>query len=163
MRAALLRLCVLLMFGAAAAPAYADAAADKAAITARLHGWAAAFNARDAAGTCDLFAVDLIATVPDALQAGRDAVCTRLAATLVKRDVQFTYQPDIHEIIVSGDIAVVRLTWTLTTQRGSERQTDAEAGIDIFRRQPDGTWSIARFMAFSTAPSGDWGAASAQP
>jgi hypothetical protein len=27
-----------------------------------------------------------------------------------------------------------------------------ETGLDVFRRQPDGKWSIARFLAFSNEP-----------
>ena len=73
---------------------------------------------------------------------------------LGRTDILLHYaMPDIHEIIVSGDIAVVRLTWTLTTQAGGARDTTTEAGMDIFRRQPDGRWSIARFVAFTTRPN----------
>ena len=117
---------------------------------ARLYRWAAAFNARDAAGTCELFAPDLISTVAGgAFSGGRDAVCARLATLLAKPDTQFRYRADIQEIIVSGNNAVVRLIWTLCTQRGSERQTSTEAGMDVFQRQADGTWSLIRFLAFS--------------
>lgn len=136
-----------------AVPGWTDASADKAAISDRLHRWAAAFNARDVAGVCDLFAPDLISTVPEALDAGRDVVCARLAAVLARRDVQFHYSPDIREIVLSGDIAVVRLYWTLTIQRGDDREVGREAGMDIFARQPNGEWSIVRFMAFSIDPN----------
>ena len=57
-----------------AIPARADQAADKAAVTERLLQWAAAFNARDAAGTCNLFAPDLISTVPGGLNDDRNTV-----------------------------------------------------------------------------------------
>jgi uncharacterized protein (TIGR02246 family) len=134
-----------------AIPARADQAADKAAVTERLLQWAAAFNARDAAGTCDLFAPDLISTVPGGLNDDRNTVCARLAAVLAKTDTQCRYTPDIREIIVSGDYAVVRLIWSLTMTRGGQEQTDKEAGMDLFQRQADGRWSIARFVAFSTS------------
>jgi steroid delta-isomerase len=88
-------------------------------------------------------------TVPGALDGGRDAVYGRLATLLAKAGPQFHYSPDIHEIIVSGDIAVARLTWTLTVQQGDDRHSGKEAGMDIFGRQHDGTWSIIRFLAFS--------------
>ena len=133
---------------AAASAAFADPQADKQAIAARLYQWAAAFNARDAAGTCDLFAPDLVSTVPGAVYAGRDAVCARLAALLAQPGTHLHYSPDIQEIIVSGDTAVVRLIWTLTLNTGAARQTRQEAGMDVFQRQPDGRWSIVRFMAF---------------
>jgi steroid delta-isomerase len=138
--------------GATATSARADPDADRAAITERLQRWAAAFNARDASGVCDLFAPSLVSTVPGALDGSRDAVCTRLAALLAKPDLQLHYSPDIREIIVSGDIAVVRLFWTLTTQTGADRDVSREAGMDIFERQPDGTWSIVRFLAFTVEP-----------
>ena len=49
-----------------------------------------------------------------------------------------------------GDVAVVRLTSTLTTQVNGAKDKTTEEGMDIFRRQPDGRWSIARFVAFTT-------------
>lgn len=143
-------ICVCLSTATMAAPARADASADSAAIARRLHQWAADFNVKNSAGTCDLFAPTLISTVPDAPDAGREVVCARLATLLARTDAQFHYGVDIHEIIVSGDIAVVRLTWTLTLRRGTTRQVSREAGMDIFQRQATGTWSIVRFIAFST-------------
>ena len=147
-RSGLLALAALLLAGAPH-PARADSDEDKAAITERLQRWAAAFNARDVPGTCDLFAPTLISTVPGALEGDRDAVCTRLAAVLAKPELQLQYSPDIREIEVSGDLAVVRLFWTLTAQKDAERKTSREAGLDIFERQPDGRWSIVRFMSFT--------------
>lgn len=133
-------------------PAQADDASDRAALTARLAGWAAAFNARDAAGACDLFAADLIGTVPGATEQSRQTVCDRLSRVLENRSIDLHYSPAIKEIIVSGDLAVVRLFWTLTTQHGSERSTQVEAGMDVFRRQAGGQWSIIRFLAFPVGP-----------
>lgn len=149
-RAIILLLAIPLIAGAL--PARADRAADRAAITARLQAWAAAFNARDARGACDLFARDLISMVPGSPPAGRNTVCQRLAAALARPDPRLRYSPDICEIIVSGDIAVVRLFWTLTAERNGTRETSSEAGMDLFRRQPDGTWSIIRFLSFPVEP-----------
>ena len=62
----------------------------------------------------------------------------------------YRYALDLKEIIVSGDIAVVRLVWTLTIQSkgGQGEITSVEPGMDIFRRQPDGKWRIARFVSY---------------
>jgi uncharacterized protein (TIGR02246 family) len=139
--------------------AHASDQTDRAAITARLQDWAAAFNARDDIGVCDLFASDLVAMVPDALDSGRGAVCGRLSALLAKTDIRFTYSPDILEIIISGDIAVVRVNWTLTINRNGTESSGIEAGLDVFKRQPDSKWSIIRFIAFTTKDrSGELGA-----
>ena len=120
-----------------ASPALADTAADQAAITRQLVRWANAFNAKDAAAVCDLFAPDLIATVRGAPESGRDAVCARLAAALAKPGRQMRYTPEIGEIIVSGDLAAVRVVWTLSVRRAGGMHTSQEPGLDIFRREPD--------------------------
>jgi uncharacterized protein (TIGR02246 family) len=133
-------------------PAWADADADKAAIVERLRRWTEAFNARDAKGTCDLFAPDLIATFRGAPDRGREAICAQIAKALADSGKRMRYEPDIREIEVSGDLAVVRLVWTLTVDAGSAARTSREPGIDVFRRQPDGRWSIARYLAFSDQP-----------
>lgn len=134
--------------------ALADPAGDEAAIRERLTRWTAAFNAQDAVAACDLFAPDLVYTVPEISAGSKTTMCGNLAKVLSRTDIRLRYDaPDIHEVLVSGDIAVVRLTWTLTaeTKRGSDVST--EDGIDIFRRQADGTWSIARFIAVSPSPN----------
>jgi steroid delta-isomerase len=144
----------LLALAASPAPARADEAADKAAITARLRGFSDAFNARDEAGLCDIFAPDLIATMPPSLETGSAAICGNIDRVLARPDLRLRYDyPDIREIIVSGDIAVVRVLWTLTVQKGDEQDSTPEGGIDVFRRQPDGRWSIARMATFTLRPN----------
>ncbi len=132
--------------------ARADEDTDKLAITDRLQQWTRAFNARDDVGVCDIFASDLVSTAPGALNAGRNSVCKRLATLLADPSLRLRYRPDIKEIIVSGDIAVVRLVWTLTSEKDGKARDDLETGMDLFRRQADGRWSIIRFVAFSTSP-----------
>jgi uncharacterized protein (TIGR02246 family) len=137
---------------AAVGSAQADVEADKAAIAARLQDFTAAFNARDAAGACEIFAPDLVSTMRGRPDNGRDAVCKRIAAALADRSKIMRYAPDIEEIIASGDLAVVRLVWNVTETRSGATRVSHEPGLDVFRRQPDGRWSIARFLAFSTEP-----------
>lgn len=134
----------------AAAPARADEAADRSAIAERLRDWAAAFNRKDSAAVCDLFAADLVQTVPEVPEGSRDEVCKRLDALFARTDASFNYAVDIREIIVSGDLAVVRLFWTLTAQSGQKpADISREAGMDVFRREQDGKWRIIRFIAFT--------------
>ena len=59
----------------AAPPAAADPAADEAAIRQRLAEWTAAFNARDTAGACGLFAPDLRYTVPGITDGTQAMIC----------------------------------------------------------------------------------------
>jgi steroid delta-isomerase len=64
----------------------------------------------------------------------------------------YRYALAIQEILVEGDLAVVRLTWTLTV-RGKDAASETtaeEPGIDVFRRQGDGTWRISRYLAYES-------------
>ncbi|WP_029557952.1 nuclear transport factor 2 family protein [Xanthobacter sp. 91] len=125
----------------------ADRAAE-AAIRARLAAWTEAFNRGDAAATCDLFADDLKSDVQGAPAGDKAAVCARIAKALARSGGKLAYVCQIHEILVSGDLAVVRLTWVLTERPGGNPLSRDE-GMDIFRRDADGLWRIARFMAFA--------------
>jgi uncharacterized protein (TIGR02246 family) len=139
---------------AATTAARSDSATDEAAIRQRLERWTAAFNAKDVAGACDLFAPDLVYSIQDVVNGTQKTMCTNLAKVLGRSDIGLHYAvPAIQEIIVSGDVAIVRLTWTLTVQRGDATDTTTEEGMDFFRRQPDGRWSIARYIAFTTRPN----------
>lgn len=138
----------------AAMPACADPAADEVAIRQRLQRWTNDFNTRNLAGVCDLFAPDLLYSIPEVPRGTHETMCASLNKVLGRSDIRLQYaMPDIHEIVVSGDLAIVRLTWTLTTELAGARDTTTEEGMDIFRRQPDGRWSIARFVAFTTRPN----------
>lgn len=127
----------------------AAAADDEALIRQRLLDWRDAFYARDAATSCDLFAPDLVYSVPEMIHGTRQTMCANLERIFAKPGVTLTYaEPVIHEIMVTGDIAIVRLTWTLATEADGKTETTTEEGMDIFARQPDARWSIARFIAF---------------
>lgn len=126
-----------------APPASAD---DAAAIRDRLMLWMQQFNSRDAAGACELFSKELVSDVRGQGEAGYDTRCALITKALGDPARRFRYTPDIREIIVDGDLAVVRLTWTLSIDPGDV--TVREPGLDVFRREADGRWRIIRFMAF---------------
>ena len=129
--------------------AQSDGAAEKA-IRDALSKWTDDFNARDATRICDLFAPDLRYDFRGSPERDYDAMCSLLHRALGDRSKTFTYSFDIREIIVSGDIAIVRLVWTSkVTREGSTQVTETrEPGLDVFRRQVDGKWRIARYIAY---------------
>lgn len=121
----------------------------EAAIRAALARWNAAFNAGDVSGVCDLFAPDLRYYASGLPEQTYDDMCSRLKAVVADTTRTLAYSPEIHEVIVTGDSAVVRLTWTLTIRTpGEPALTSVEQGMDYFRRQPDGSWKIARFVSY---------------
>jgi ketosteroid isomerase-like protein len=151
MRAALLIPALILVMTLAPTPVPAAAEDDaQAAIRRALLQWTADFNARRTDKVCDLFEPGLIYDFQGLPEQRFDDICPRLKRALGDDTRNWTYaQPDIKEILVFGDIAVVRLTWTSTVTGGPEGEVKSvEPGMDIFRRQPDGSWKIMRYMAY---------------
>lgn len=125
-----------------------SASADQAAIRKTLEDWTQAFNSGNAEVICNLFAPTLRYDYRGFPERGFDDICSLLKRSLSERSRRFAYSLDIKEIIVSDELAIVRLVWTLKiTENGSEIQTQ-EPGMDIFQRQPNGDWKIIRYMAY---------------
>jgi uncharacterized protein (TIGR02246 family) len=139
----------LLLAGAAPPAVAADAA--RADIKAALLQWKDDFNAGRADQVCDLFARDLRADFRGQPERGYDALCGLLRRSLADRTRAYSYALAIKEILVWGDTAVVRLTWTLTVRprAGGRVTTSVEPGLDVFRRQRDGHWRIVRYLAYA--------------
>jgi uncharacterized protein (TIGR02246 family) len=139
-----------LLLAAVCAPASAQPADAKSAIRAALVQWTNDFNARDPSRICDLFAKDLRYDFRGLPERDYDALCGLLHKALADLTKQLIYSHDIREIIVSGDLAIVRLTWTvLVTVPGVANAAESrEPGLDVFRRQPDGNWKIIRYIAY---------------
>ena len=90
------------------------------------------------------------ATTTAASPSAYDTLCGLLRRSLDDSTRKFEYALAIKDVIVSGDMAVVRLVWTLSaTAPGSATTTvTREPGLDVFREQPDGSWKIVRYIAF---------------
>ena len=139
------------LLGGAVAPlsAQSDDKAERT-IRAALSKWTSDFNARDASRICDLFAPDLVYDYRGFPERDYPTLCGLLHRSLADPTRTFSYALDIKEIIVSGDMAVVRLVWTLkVTSAGAKTEDSREPGLDVFRRQSDGSWKIARYIAYA--------------
>ena len=128
-----------------AGPALADDAAD---IRARIEGWTEAFNAGEAEAVCDLFSKEAISTYRGQPERRFDEICDLLQRSLADPARDYRYAVDIHEVIVEGTLAVVRLTWRL--QIMPMNVTSEEPGMDVFRKEADGRWRIVRYLAFES-------------
>jgi ketosteroid isomerase-like protein len=140
----------MLLF-AAHASAADDSAAVQNQIRVDLEKWKLDFNAGDASQVCALFAPDLISNFRGQPEDTYNSLCANLQAALTDPAKTYHYDLEIKEILVSGDLAVVRLVWTLKVRpkdAAASEVTTREPGMDIFRRQPDGSWKISRYMAY---------------
>jgi uncharacterized protein (TIGR02246 family) len=125
------------------------AAAPENEIRSAIENWQSAFNERDEQQVCEVFAPDIVANYEGEPARDYHSLCDMLRSALRDRDATYRYSVRISEIMVSGDSAVVRLVWALEVDKaGSSKETIEEPAVDIFRRQPDGSWKISRYLAY---------------
>jgi uncharacterized protein (TIGR02246 family) len=144
--------CGVMALGLVAGCAQEDPAEDRAAIEAALRQWPDDFNAENLPGVCGLFADDVVLIYPGSPDRNHQQFCDQMRTQFDDPAKQFSYDPpDIQEVVVDGDLATVRLIWTLTVRDASGKvlETVDENGVDVFRRQPDGSWKIHISHAFS--------------
>jgi ketosteroid isomerase-like protein len=85
------------------------------------------------------------------------AICNILQRTLRDKTKRYHYSSDIKEIIVSGNLAVVRVVWTLTatpTKMSGKAKVSKEFSLDVLKKQADKSWRMIRFVAYEV-PSRD--------
>ncbi len=141
MRTAATAISILLL--AAGVPALADDAAD---IRARFEQWTDDFNHKRVEPVCDLFSRELLSTVRGQGDTDYATRCDILTKSLGDPARDYHYDLDLHEVIVEGDLAVVRLTWTLFIT--PLNVTAVEPGLDILRKEADGQWRIIRYLSY---------------
>jgi ketosteroid isomerase-like protein len=139
-----------LLSAASSVPADESAATVQSQIRAELKKWTQDFNAGNASRVCSLFAPDLISNFRGQPEDTYKSLCANLQLAVGDPAQTYHYDLEIKEILASGDLAVVRLVWTLKVRpkTGGPEHATREPGMDIFRRQPDGTWKISRYMAY---------------
>ena len=133
---------------APAAKADSETAASKR-IAVELEKWTQDFDRGNVSEVCSLFAPDLISNFRGEPEDTYSSLCANMQMALADPARAYHYDVEIREIMVSGDLAVVRLVWTLKVRpKNGPEETKREPALDIFRRQPDGSWKISRCMAY---------------
>lgn len=137
----------LFSLAVASASAQSNAESD---IRAAFAQWTEDFNAARGEKVCDLFAKDLMSEYRGVPERGYERQCQILQAAFADGARRYHYALAIKEILVFGEIAIARITWTLTirqTATGAETKI-VEPGLDVFRRDSDGKWRIIRYLAY---------------
>lgn len=121
------------------------------AITQLLNQWSKDFNEKNLQGVCHLFAPDVIASYPGTKDRNYSDMCQQFSNTLKNSKQLFQYQePEIEQIVIKDDIAIVRLIWTLKIRDLEQpiKEIIRERGMDIFKKQKDGSWKIMISYAY---------------
>jgi uncharacterized protein (TIGR02246 family) len=134
-----------------------DEKTDKEAIRAIMKEAGAAHTAGDAERWVSVFSPDAVL-----MPANKPEIKGREALLRMARDLfeNFTSTASIKplEVEVAGDWAFARtnISGRLTPKRGGKAIELDGKEIGIFRRQPDGTWKVARLIGNSNRPEGRW-------
>lgn len=140
---------ILALLLLATLPRTAAAESAEEAIRSTLVQWTKDFNAGKADAVCQLFSPELRYDFRGYPERDYNDVCTLLHRSLADPSKRYVYSLDLREIIVSGDLAVVRLAWTLNvTLPNGQLVKSVEPGMDILRKSPDGQWKIIRYIAY---------------
>jgi ketosteroid isomerase-like protein len=138
-------LILFVVLAASAGSASAQAPAREAELRAAIASFRAALNGADSAAFFRLLAPDLEVFAPGAhpLRGTAARESFRPLFTGVKAEISpFTNE----EIVVSGDIAVQRHSFTLSTtpKAGGPGTSSMGSGLHVWRRTPDGRWQIVK-------------------
>lgn len=122
-------------------------AADEARIRKRLAEWVEQTRAGDRLAAAEIWAPDLIGWYPgqpEDTYAREQELARKQRAPDAPRSI-----PDVtvEEVMVSGDLAVVRDVWRITRIAGTDTTTTTLRGYEVWRRQPDGKWRIGRYIS----------------
>lgn len=135
---------------------HASLAANESEIRQRLNQWPQDIQQKNMAAVCELFAPDLVASYPGTADRNYQDMCRQLTQVIQNPAKTIRYdQPEIEEIIVDKDIAIVRLIWTVTVLENATQVSEVvrEKGLDVFQRQADGSWKIKISYAYPLMPN----------
>ena len=132
--------------------------ADVAAIRAHVDKFVAAMNTADNATLVNSISEDAILMSPDGSpREGRDRILETIASGY---DIETRQQTAVvDEVIVIGDHAYARGAWNIdpTSTAGADVQATNGKWVVLYKRGPDGSWQIFRWMyneASSAVPTG---------
>jgi ketosteroid isomerase-like protein len=122
-------------------------ASDEARIRRRLALWVDQTRAGDRVAAAEIWAPDLIGWYPgqpDDSYAREQEDARRPRAADAPRSFPAV---KVVEVMVSGDLAVVRDIWDIGRIAGGDTTHTALRSYEVWRRQPDGAWRIARWIS----------------
>jgi uncharacterized protein (TIGR02246 family) len=131
------------------ADASAAQARDVEAVRAAVMKSAEAYNANDPDAVMALYARDVVLSYPGLPDMGYETLARGYAEMRSRKPGSARTEPTIEEILVSGDLAVVRMIWNTTvTDDAGARNSRQMKDLLVWRREPDGSWKFARGMHF---------------
>ncbi|HYG61072.1 MAG TPA: nuclear transport factor 2 family protein [Thermoanaerobaculia bacterium] len=113
-----------------------------------------AFNNVDPDAIIAPYARDVVLSYPGVPDMGYETLAKVYAGLRDRKNVVEKTSPTIEEILVSGDLGIIRVMWdTTTTEVATGRQSSRQMkDLQVWRRERDGTWMFIRGMHFRIPP-----------
>ncbi len=147
-------LAALFVLAASGCAPQVDTMADQAALGNVAEQYSAACGAGDAAALTALFTDDAVWMPPNQpAKVGKEVIEDQYRALFDQLTCELELNQE--EIAVAGDWAFDRTSYTVTLSPKTEGEPVKDRGkyINIYRRQPDGTWKIAAHIWNSDLPA----------
>ncbi len=131
-----------------------DIAADEREIRGHVDRWLQLVKAKDAAGIAQFYAEDGAVMPPNApIGKGRAAIQQTWDSMMRTPAFDLTFAPEQILVSSSGDLALDRGTYRLTTESGGRRQSDTGKYVVVWRKV-NGEWKAAADIFNSDLPPG---------
>lgn len=138
------------LFVGACAPA-PDPQHSEAEIRAAVEHWVEAFNAEDLDGVLHSYSTELILSYPGEEDMRDPGAFRRLyEGTFAREGGYSSFQADVEEIQIAGELAFARITWTLHwhPDGGEVSVVRSERALEVWRFEEDGVWRLYRWLGY---------------
>jgi uncharacterized protein (TIGR02246 family) len=130
-------------------------ASDEQAIRDAEAAWVKAFATKQPEKAAAIYADDADSMLPDTPpMAGKSAIIAGMKPELGDPNFSLVFAPAKIEIARSGDIAYTqgRFQYTTTDPKTKKRVGQAGNYVEVYKKQPDGTWKVQEDIATEEAP-----------
>ncbi len=144
-----MRPAALLLVLAAACASTTPRASDEETLRRHILTYADAVERRDPDAIMALLAPDILLSYPGIPDQDYETLRKAYAEMRSREPGEVTTRPDIEEILVSGDLAIIRVVWNTTVRKGgSEPASRQMRDLQVWRREPSGHWKFVRGIHF---------------
>lgn len=110
--------------------------------------WTAAFNRKDVAKSCALFAKSVVANYQGVPPKNYNSICAGFKK-IFQSPLRYQYSFKLHQVYLEENLAAVRVTWFLRVyEKGRLKSITQDEGIDIFQKNKAGQWQIVNYLSY---------------
>jgi ketosteroid isomerase-like protein len=111
--------------------------------------WSDAFNHKNLAATCHLFAKNVIANYQGFSQRNYSDICSGFNTIFNQINVSYQYKFKLQNVYQQANLAVVRITWYLQVYKRKKLISSIQdEGMDVFSKSKDGHWEIINYISY---------------